>query len=802
MDLFNSNSDNSNDVLKKKKLDRKKPSKKKFLFSSSSDNTSNTTIKYQIEKKKKKNRKKRILYNTSSDNNSDKSKTNKIEKKKKKEKSTLFSSNSDKDSIISKTNKKKKSTLFSSNSDKDSIISKTNKKKKSKRKLKRCKQNIYYWKKDNDKLSNATQENQVEFTNIKSCNDNNFNNNNDYYYEEIIIGRKNKEIEKSNNIENYLVKNISKDNFVNKKENYDKLEDFNKLQNYDETIDDPIAKCNKHKSCKNLKTYNNKNDKNLNDFYDDEKSGVYRLINFEKFKKRAYRNLNFLSIVDITRTHSESDEERENSEKDSEDDILNLTDKSDSSLKSNQIFDNSFFSNDYQSSKSSDSNNKTLDIYNYYYLDNNNNSKKDKNFEKSIYNSNKYSDLYSYLFNINEQNHEECEKEEVRGKEKYNEEEKSKKENNNNYKNSEKYKDKKIKLKNDDDKKKILLKKNLILYRNFKNINNEISRQNNIKGLKFKEMVYNFIRIINRNVLTMNQEENKKKKKSHYNNISDNTSEVESVFNLENNNEEDEILQKAQCLCIFCSEKNKILNKNELDLIIFKYIEANKKNSTVIKPFFMDNYIFISYLNFSIHYQNIILCKKEKNIEKLKNSKFYKYSINMKRRHKINKIIHFVAGKITLTTLALYIQGFNFLNDKEQFVAVINFLKWKKIRKNYFEILKLKRNKENLKIHKSCSFLINAVDKFCALNNIHIDDMNKYNVKTSKIDKKKKFYFHNNKFGENSLFSYNELKIEQIENSLNLNLKNSNLQFLFFDPLYISFKNTFHLYPEHIIILF
>ncbi|CRG95964.1 conserved Plasmodium protein, unknown function [Plasmodium gallinaceum] len=776
--LFNSNSDNS-------VMSKKYKNEKNTLFNSNSDN-SVMSKKYKNEKN--------TLFNSNSDNSV-------MSKKYKNEKNTLFNSNSD-NSVMSKKYKNEKNTLFNSNSDSNStsIINIINK---NGNKIRRHKQNKYSLKKNNDKLSRINYKNKINFTKIKSSNDNYFKKNNNNINEQIIFEEKSGKIEKLNNNESDLINNVSEDSLTNKKENNKELKDFNKLQSYDGIHNNSVTNWDKHKRRNNLKTCNNKNDKNFKDIYDDEKSGMYRLINFEKFKKRAYRNLNFLSIVDITRSQSES-MQREYSEQNSEDDILKLTDNSCSSVKSYQMSHNSFFSNNNKSSVNSESNNKTLDIYNYYYIDNNN-STKDNNLEKLIYNSNKYYDLYSCLFNLNENTFEESEKEEVKKKEEYNEDIKmDKEENKNYYKFSKKYKNKRTNLKKEDDKKKFSLKKNLILYRNFKNINNEISRQNNIKGLNFKEMVSNFIRIINKNILSMNQEDSKGIKKSNYYNIYDDTSEVESVLNLENNSE-DKILQKVHCLCLFCEEKNKILCKGELDLTVFKYIESNKTNNTVIQPFFMDNYIFTSFLNFSIHHKNIILYKKNDNIKKLKNSQFYKYSINMKKKYKINKIIHFVAEKIELTTIAIYMHGYNFLNDKEQFVAVVNFLKWKKIKKNYFEIIKLKRNKENLKIYEKCSFLINAIDKFCTLNNIHIDDIKENNAKKKfkrNMDNKKNSYFKTDKVSDNILFSYDVYKIEQIENSLNINLKNSNLQFLFVDPLYVSLKKTFHLYPTHITILF
>ncbi|ETW41681.1 hypothetical protein PFNF135_03835 [Plasmodium falciparum NF135/5.C10] len=446
-----------------------------------------------------------------------------------------------------------------------------------------------------------------------------------------------------------------------------------------------------------------------------------------------------------------------------------------------------------------------------------------------------------------------------------------------------------------------------MLYRNFKNINNEISRQNNKKGVRFKEMIGDFIRVLNKNVLKINEQNEKKQKKkegeyyenninnnksnmdgynicdnnTNFNLFDDDTSDVESFINFECYINSCDMMEKASCDCLFCIQHKKILNKDELYLILFKYMEDNKtEGTTIIKPYFLNIYVFTCFINFCIHYKNISICKADdidensnnsddqclddhlnnmnnickdekgfhyNNLDKKKKKKmhFYKYSHSLYMKYNIKKMIYFIPKRIVLTTVAICIYGVHFLNkdneineeikerekkkekEKEECIAIINFLRWKKVRKNFYEILKLKKKrKENLMIYKKCFFFINAIDEYCNMCNIPIDDACSYNTQKNKKNKKNvhnrmdtRLNLRNNKTNtyDNSFEYYNQAEmqkiqkiqkiqkveeIQYIQDILNSNLQVNNIQFLFFDPIYVSSKKYVHFYPSHLIMLF
>lgn len=211
-------------------------------------------------------------------------------------------------------------------------------------------------------------------------------------------------------------------------------------------------------------------------------------------------------------------------------------------------------------------------------------------------------------------------------------------------------------------------------------------------------------------------------------------------------------------------------------------------------------------------------------------------------KYNIKKMIYFIPKRIVLTTVAICIYGVHFLNkdneineeikerekkkekEKEECIAIINFLRWKKVRKNFYEILKLKKKrKENLMIYKKCFFFINAIDEYCNMCNIPIDDACSYNTQKNKKNKKNvhnrmdtRLNLRNNKTNtyDNSFEYYNQAEmqkiqkiqkveeIQYIQDILNSNLQVNNIQFLFFDPIYVSSKKYVHFYPSHFIMLF
>ncbi|SBS89536.1 conserved Plasmodium protein, unknown function [Plasmodium ovale curtisi] len=615
-------------------------------------------------------------------------------------------------------------------------------------------------------------------------------------------------------------------------------------ENYNHTMEDKKGEDNLIRRKKVL----NKQYDRADTFCERKRTNLYRIINFEKMKKRASRKLNFLSIVDMTKGDSESGEDVEentncndddkknknvsNPEEDSEDDILNQTDMSDTKS------EESLFSYGGETSVKGGKKrmNSTLDIYNYYFMENDPPALGNENVERIVHDdsdcSRKNNALYSCLFNV---------------------EDETGLEDDNVVKSSEKgsKKGKKEKNRKAREKKKFSLKNNFILYRNFKNINNEISRQDNLKGLNFREMVSSFIRVVNKNVLIMNQRGNYNKCIRGGNTYKglDDTSEVEEGFlstpvrsnrdwsshqssqdkidhnqsglNRNDHNQSDRnqgaTLRKAECVCHFCAESGKILSKEELDLTLFRYIEENKTENTIIKAFFMNTYIFKCFINRCIHYKTITIVCKLKNVSKLKTSIYYKCDEYIRKKYNISKIIYFIANKVILTTIGLCMYGSNYLNMTEKLIVVISFLKWKKIKKNYFEILKLKRGKEDMMICKKISFLINAIDKFCSIRNIHLDVVHRNGRKRSKDREIGLSYVRT--FGPSSIeqsvtglpatgpsaisgHPYNEERVNEIEKILNVDLENYNLHLLLMDPLHVASRETFHVYPSHVLLLF
>ncbi|EUR69517.1 hypothetical protein PFBG_03731 [Plasmodium falciparum 7G8] len=671
----------------------------------------------------------------------------------------------------------------------------------------------------------------------------------------------------------------------------------------------------------------------VNNLFKEHENSEYRLVNFEKLKKRAYRKLNFLSIVDVQKSLSDLSEERKNYKnkkphdiyKDTYDDnnentynehkqgiynnkqydekrdniyerdiLNNSICSSDSFYKSNESFflhEKDEDSTNLDSIENNKYNNQTLDIYNYYYQNNHEERNKDNKYlEKIVYNStnNNCDDLYNYLFKMNDSIDEDKE-----STKKYNNDEGNVGSNNiddeddnlndelddkDNLSNTRRIRQLKRRRRKKND---FLLKRNIMLYRNFKNINNEISRQNNKKGVRFKEMIGDFIRVLNKNVLKINEQNEKKQKKkegeyyenninnnksnmdgynicdnnTNFNLFDDDTSDVESFINFECYINSCDMMEKASCDCLFCIQHKKILNKDELYLILFKYMEDNKtEGTTIIKPYFLNIYVFTCFINFCIHYKNISICKADdidensnnsddqclddhlnnmnnickdekgfhyNNLDKKKKKKmhFYKYSHSLYMKYNIKKMIYFIPKRIVLTTVAICIYGVHFLNkdneineeikerekkkekEKEECIAIINFLRWKKVRKNFYEILKLKKKrKENLMIYKKCFFFINAIDEYCNMCNIPIDDACSYNTQKNKKNKKNvhnrmdtRLNLRNNKTNtyDNSFEYYNQAEmqkiqkiqkveeIQYIQDILNSNLQRKIHQFLF-----------------------
>ncbi|SOV79132.1 conserved Plasmodium protein, unknown function [Plasmodium sp. gorilla clade G3] len=1005
----NSSNVEGNNIKNKKKKDEEEELVEYNLFNSSSSDNNNEkdkdkeNNKNKNREKKKKNKKKKkkkkndevhkkykqeenIDTNSSSNNNDVDNHTNNCNmiythKEYDENPFSLFSSNTYSDNNINKKSiEKNEYCLFSNNS--ESELCCDNKKK-----------NETYM---NEKKMYSLFSSDSEYNeNIQEKNINNKKNN---------ISNNIFDIENNDDVYSKDEKKKKKDVFLkwtphkNIKRSYNK-KNFNKrtyndnnilYKNYKNTYNNS-RKSKGHKYIK--QNYKNKDMKNkVNNLFKEYEKGEYRLVNFEKLKKRAYRKLNFLSIVDVAKSLSDVSEENTNYKKKKPDkiyedkyvdnnedtynennqgiynnnqydekrynryerDILNNSIcSSDSFYKSNESF---FLHEKYVDSTNLDSiendkyNNQTLDIYNYYYLNNQDERNKDNKYlEKIVYNStnNNCDDLYNYLFKINDSsdkdkestkkiynndernmnsnnifndednlNDQLCEVEQKKEKHQTNETNKIHHilDNKDNLFNKKRIRRLKRHRRKKDD---FLLKRNIILYRNFKNINNEISRQNNKKGFRFKEMIGDFIRVLNKNVLKINEqnEKNQKKKKkenqyyekninnnmsnidgynisdnnTNFNLFDDDTSDVESFINFECYSNSCDMMEKASCDCLFCIQHKKILNKNELYLILFKYIEDNKtEGTTIIKPYFLNIYVFTCFINFFIHYKNISICKLDdidgnnhncdnkylddyvnnmnntckdqkgancNNFNKKMKKKlyFYKYSRSLYMKYQINKMVYFIPKRIVLTTVAICIYGVNFLNkeseeeeevkekegekekerekkkekekEKEECIAIINFLRWKKVRKNFYEILKLKKKrKENLMIYKKCFFFINAIDEYCNMCNIPIDDTYSYNTQKNKKNKKKNLHNRmdthlnlcNNKTNtyDNSFDYYNQAEmqkiqkiqkveeIQYIQDILNSNLQVNNIQFLFFDPIYVSSKKYVHFYPSHLIMLF
>ncbi|KYN97859.1 hypothetical protein PGSY75_1204100 [Plasmodium gaboni] len=1000
MNLFASDSEKSyKDIFDlDENKSRRKKRKKKILHSSSDSNN----IKYNKGKDEGGIEAEYNLFNTSSsDNNNNNNNINSCKATNKQKKQDekpfcLFSSNTHSDNNINnKSIEKNEYCLFSNNSESENCCD--NKKKNESH----IKENKMY------SLFSSNSEYDENINNKKNNLSNNIFNlqNNNIAHSKDEQEKKNKKdsflkwtphnnIKRSYNKRNYNKRTCNDNNSLYKNyENYENYENYKNIYNDSRKskVENFIKRNYKHKDMKNK----------VNNLFKQDEKGEYRLVNFEKLKKRAYRKLNFLSIVDVAKSLSDVSEENKTNKKinnknnknnkksddiydntyddtyddtynniyddicdDKKDDIYyrnnqdihnnnqyekdilnNSICSSDSFYKSNEsffLYDKDEDSTNLDSIENNKYNNQTLDIYNYYYLNNHDERNKDNKYlEKIVCNSTitNCDDLYNYLFQINNSIDKDKQSENEHNDEERNmdsnnindedninadicEFEKKKETHQTNGANQTNGADqtnttnhtldgkdnlfikkkKKIRTRKRRKRKKkdFLLKRNIILYRNFKNINNEISRQNNKKGLRFKEMIGDFIRVLNKNVLKINEQNEKKQqqKESQYyeNNINNNksntnsynmcdnntnfnlfeddTSDVESFINFECYTNSCDMMEKATCDCEFCIQHNKILNKNELYLILFKYMEDNKTDgTTIIKPYFLNIYVFTCFINFFIHYKNITICKvddiddtnnncddkslddhvnnmnntckdeKEINynkfqVKKKKKFHFYKYSHSLYTKYQINKIVYFIPKRIVLTTVGICIYGVNFLNkeneedelikerekEKDECVAIINFLKWKKVRKNFYEILKLKKKrKENLMIYKKCFFFINAIDEYCNMYNIPIDDTYSYNTQKNKKNKKNlhnridtHFNLYNNKTNtyDNSFEYYNQAEmqkiqriqkveeIQYIQDILNSNLQVNNIQFLFFDPIYVSSKKYVHFYPSHLIMLF
>ncbi|SCM19610.1 conserved Plasmodium protein, unknown function [Plasmodium chabaudi chabaudi] len=851
--LFSSNSDGSNDIDKKNKIKKKKKKLKKgnnilsnkldgnhdhnvTEFEKKETNLINNNINNKVqspEKGKNKTTEKSLFSSNSSDTKSEKSR-NGIPFN-----YSLFSDDNS-ESVVSQCVNKKKIKIGhneSLKSEKNKIASRNNEKNKI------ASQNS----KKNKRLNRRTKLNNISKIS-KSSNSSNENRNKkkkkyehnlfeDDTLESYVSHEGEEEEERSDNKKNKKTKKLTKNVEKNDRENNETLDKY--IENDMRVV-----------------TKNDDEDKNRssgfgNETYDSKKSrseSLYRLVKFEQLKKKAQRKLKFLSIVDMTKDGSESENDYSETDETTNDSILNESDKSSKTLEDSFFSDNYEHSEKYENENNSErsENIDTMDIYNYYYIDNEETDvNKKMDLEKVIPPSTeaRYDDLYNMLFGFDhsesvknvDTNPSNDNKDRNESIHVYNE---------NRCKGSQNNNGKKEEIKKS-------LEKNFILYRNFRNLNNEISRQNNKKGLILKEIISSFIRLINENMLENEKKEitegdrysGKKTSKIEDEEDYNETSEVEEMFVSFEQNENDKRgdedlynintvnnadnagsidnadnggsadLKNEECICLFCREKNEVLKKEELNLIIFKIIKDNKNKNTMIKLFFMNSYIFRLFINHSIHNKYIIVvCKDRKNEKKY--SRYYKWSTLITNRFNIKKILHVIPKKITLTNIAIHIYAINFLNENEKLIVVINFLKWKKIRKSYYEILKL-NNKEkytNLIIYKKFSFFINLIDKYCSIKNINLDmnnndDIN-YDVGVSNFEKenffKKKFHANPNKIKNNTHYSntYNELKVNEIEENLNTHLENSDLQFILVDPLNVSSHNESYLYPSHFVVLF
>ncbi|CXI15583.1 conserved Plasmodium protein, unknown function [Plasmodium berghei] len=854
--LFSDNDENAENKIKK----RKNVLKKKCLFSSNSYSSDDIDKKNKIKKRKKKLKKGNNVLSNKLDSSYD----HDVAEFEKKEKN-LFNNNLN-DEIYSteKSEKNRNDMIFNyslfSDDDSESVVSQYINKKKKKIASQNNKKNKR-WNRNTElnnisKISKSSNSSNNEINKKKKYEHNLFENDTLESYvshegeeEKRVSNKKNKMTKKSKIMEKNGVENKVRDNVMRHCAK-------NKTDDNNETIDKYIE----NDISVLIKKYDkdiNKNSVFGNESYDSKKSrseSLYRLVKFEQLKKKAQRKLKFLSIVDMAKDGNESENNYTESGETTNDYILYESDQSIKTL------DDSFFSDNYEhsekdkSEKNSEQNENinTLDIYNYYYINNEEiNVNKKINFEKILPPSTetRYDEVYNMLFGI--ENSESVKSVEV----KTNSHNKDNSTSMNCYSEN---RNRETRKNNNGKKEKIkkLLEKNFILYRNFRNINNEISRQNNKKGLILKEIISSFIKLINENMLKNEKKENIEYDKynekinsgleyeADYNNE---TSDVEEMFisfgknennkrgneelyninnvdNIENinlRNKNFEGIKNVKCFCLFCKDKNEVLEKDELNLIIFKIIKNNKNKNTMIKLFFMNNYIFRLFINHSIHNKYIIVVYKDRKHEKeCKYSTYYKLSTLIIKKFNIKKILHVIPKKIILTNIAIYIYGINFLNKNEKLIVVLNFLKWKKIRKNYQEILKLnsKEKYTNLIIYKKFSFFINSIDKYCFIKNINLDINNNDEINydmenTSNFEKgnkikgnvcKKNLDGNKNKIKNDTYYSntYNELKVNEIEENLNTHLENSDLQFIVVDPLHVSSLTESYLYPSHFIILF
>ncbi|EUD65171.1 hypothetical protein C922_04457 [Plasmodium inui San Antonio 1] len=598
------------------------------------------------------------------------------------------------------------------------------------------------------------------------------------------------------------------------------------------------------------------------DLHDTREEGMYRLISFEKLKKRASRKLNFMSIVDMTNGGGDSSGSSSRSSvrssacsstrssarslvrsregvnpggdttdttADSEEDVLNRTGVSyvASSESTKESKNDSAALNDERN------NNKTIDVYSYYYLG----SDVDKlvpykNVEKMEDSGNCIGgdNLYDRLFGLDGGEvtsggmHRIMSKDET----------------------PELHRGTSLKMRQPRNevgrRNNAMLQRNLRLYRNFKNINVEVSRQNNLKGLNFKEMVVNFIRLVNKNMLAMSErgEMDLSQEGNHSREDFKDTSDVEEWYvtrgdvakgeqtqtepSLQKAEKQHTQLELAKCVCIFCLEKKKILTNEEMHVSTFKYMDERKKEDTVIKPFFMHSYVFTAFINYFIHYGRVACVQRGQTVKgggrsggekpAWANLQFYKFDRKVTKKYGIKRVILFVARRVTLTSVGIHMEGSNMLQENEEFVVVINFFKWRMMRRRYEEIVKLKRRKkekENLSILKTFIFLVKAIDEYCMLCNIRVDQpkgkkdfCERKRRHMSQPICKKEDNTHRNGcstlFGH-SYFSHNQVRVGQIEDALNQDLANSPLQFAIVDSLRVSAGSTFYLFPAHMLVL-
>ncbi|CAA9990078.1 conserved Plasmodium protein, unknown function [Plasmodium knowlesi strain H] len=614
----------------------------------------------------------------------------------------------------------------------------------------------------------------------------------------------------------------------------------------------------------NRRTYkNNRGRRGIKDtpyynLHETKEEGMYRLINFEKLKKRASRKLNFMSIVNMANGGGDSSglsscssshwsirssvrpqagnhrgEERTESTSKSEDDILNRTGVSyEASTESTEESKNdSAYVNEEKD------NNRTIDVYSYYYLGKHvDNLVLNKNVEKmeGSVNCIESENLHDHLFGLGKDNSKRPDRADITSK--------------GMHKAMSKKKipqlDRVTSLKMKERRRKIgkgnnfMLQKNFKMYRNFKNINVELSRQNNLKGLNFKKMVVNFIRLVNKNMMEMKEqgEMDLSKEGNHSREDFKDTSDVEEWYatrgdarkeeerktevSLQRGESQYSQLEIATCTCIFCSDREKILTNEEMHVSTFKYMNERKEEDTLVKPFFMHSYVFTAFINYFIHYGRVSCVHRggktggkavSKPMEK--NLQFYKFDKRVTRKYGIKRIILFVAKRVTLTSVGIHMEGSNMLQEEEEFVVVINFFKWRMMRRRYKEIVKVKRKKkekENSRILKNFFFVVKAIDEYCVLCNIQVDRPN-----GGKSFRERERRYMNQPFCRredntprngctffgSSYFSLNEMKVCEIEDSLNRDLANSRLQFALVDSLRVSAGHTLYLFPAHILVL-